>query len=281
MPASTSHSPSGRLAQFLRAAGVCGLLALVGLTATTSASNAAAGEKNSPVVVGAVGPHFRVAHSQVQHPKSPAANRLRTVAAAQPLRLTPPVVTATEDAATTADETSSGTVETVDPPAPLPAPSTEVTPSTQATGLFGGLGDIGTNISPPDVTLPSNAAATRWGGVPANHAELATSIPGFNYTLDRSLAGSCHRPLLFSDPRVERYGHHCGCLQPLISAGQFYATFPALPYLVTAQDRCQCVPPGGSFCASNRWRPGAGGPLRVDAAVVEAVVITGLIFLIP
>ncbi len=94
-----------------------------------------------------------------------------------------------------------------------------------------------------------------------------------------------HRPLYFEEINLERYGYSCRrmCLfQPVVSGARFFATVPALPYLISARPPCECVSTLGHY------RPGSCVPyrchrpeLRLIPTSVEAVAATGLVFLIP
>jgi hypothetical protein len=63
-----------------------------------------------------------------------------------------------------------------------------------------------------------------------------------------------YHPLYFQQVSLERYGQTlCPCLQPVISAGQFYGTALALPGLVFLDCPCNCLyaygyAPAGSPC---------------------------------
>ena len=63
-----------------------------------------------------------------------------------------------------------------------------------------------------------------------------------------------YHPLYFQQVALERYGQTvCPCLQPVVSAGQFYATVLALPGLVVLDCPCNCLyaygyAPAGSPC---------------------------------
>jgi hypothetical protein len=92
-----------------------------------------------------------------------------------------------------------------------------------------------------------------------------------------------HRPLYFEEVNAERYGYSiCPVLQPAVSGAQFFTTVPILPYKMSVQRPRECV------YVLGHYRPGSVVPyqfqrLPVDAkaGVVEAGVITGLIFAIP
>ncbi len=90
-------------------------------------------------------------------------------------------------------------------------------------------------------------------------------------------------PLYFEDPSLERYGHSWGTiLQPIVSAGEFVVTIPALPWLMAIDPPNECQYTLGYYrpgeCAPYIFDP---IPFSVRAAVVEGGVATALIFLIP
>jgi hypothetical protein len=92
-----------------------------------------------------------------------------------------------------------------------------------------------------------------------------------------------HYPLYFEDPALERYGHTRGFfVQPFCSAGRFTAQLLALPYQMAIDPICE------EMYTLGWYRPGDCAPKlkykvpwNTHAAVVEAGVVTGLIFLIP
>jgi len=94
-----------------------------------------------------------------------------------------------------------------------------------------------------------------------------------------------HRPLYFEEVNLERYGYGVrplSAVQPVVSAGQFFATVPLLPYKMFAEPARQPVYTLGHY------RPGSDvpyemmvPPLSLSGASVEAAVVTGLIFAIP
>jgi hypothetical protein len=92
-----------------------------------------------------------------------------------------------------------------------------------------------------------------------------------------------HHPLYFEEVNLERYGYQCSpCLQPFVSGAHFFATVPALPYLMTVHPPRECVYSLGYY------RPGSCAPWQRNfppcscrGAAVEAAVVVGLVFLIP
>jgi hypothetical protein len=110
----------------------------------------------------------------------------------------------------------------------------------------------------------------------------------------------CHRPLYFEDANLERCGYvvgkDCCCcdwccccrgcgshLQPAVSAAYFFGTIPLLPYKMTVDCPCECVPSlgrcpeGCRYSCCENYLP----PWDFHAALVEAAVVTGAFFVIP
>lgn len=93
----------------------------------------------------------------------------------------------------------------------------------------------------------------------------------------------CSRPLYFQQTQLERYGHSAGpVLQPVISAAQFFATIPALPYAMGLQPPCEYVYSLGYY------RPGDCAPYILDpipfslrGALFEAGAVTGVGLMLP
>jgi hypothetical protein len=57
----------------------------------------------------------------------------------------------------------------------------------------------------------------------------------------------CYKRLYFEEKNSERYGWDLGLLQPLISAGAFYADVVTLPYHM-ATDPCRCYECSAGYC---------------------------------
>ena len=93
----------------------------------------------------------------------------------------------------------------------------------------------------------------------------------------------CHQPLYFEELNLERYGtSRRPLLQPIISGARFFATVPALPYLMTVERPGACCCREGE-CPAGRPAPWHRElpPLRLDAAAVTGLVATGMVFLVP
>jgi hypothetical protein len=89
-----------------------------------------------------------------------------------------------------------------------------------------------------------------------------------------------HYPLYFEDISLERYGHHHGCFQPLVSYGKFMADLVLLPYNACLEPPCTVLYDMGMY------RPGDEVPHLIylprpdcKAALFELGVWTGLMFL--
>jgi hypothetical protein len=90
-------------------------------------------------------------------------------------------------------------------------------------------------------------------------------------------------PLYFQDVQLERYGHtHHDLIQPFDSAGLFALQLLGLPYQMTLDPPCKRMYPLGYY------RPGECAPklkyqipLNAKAAINQAAVTTGMIYIFP
>jgi hypothetical protein len=92
----------------------------------------------------------------------------------------------------------------------------------------------------------------------------------------------CHKPLYFEEPDLERYGHTWKHWQPLVSAGNFFGTFPLLPYKMGIEAPWECM------YALGYYEPGSCAPyivppvpLNIRGALLEAGAWTGGVILVP
>ncbi len=138
------------------------------------------------------------------------------------------------------------------------------------------------NIALPHGTLPEDVAAkciatTVQVGDSRMHGGWATTEHYWSATSQR------HQPLYFEEVNAERYGYTPAYrLQPLISAGRFFVTIPALPYKMAVDCPRDCAYTLGHD------RPGSCGPRRrhrlpyqTRAVLAQTGMIVGLILLIP
>lgn len=147
--------------------------------------------------------------------------------------------------------------------------------------------------------VPDNCAERYFAEFPAgdrtNPIWEDRTPEGMNYCF-------CHKPLYFEDANLERCGYiagkdcccaewcpdWCGCccchnMQNVVSAAYFFGTIPLLPYKMTVNCPCECVPALGRCPDGCRYscRENYLPPWDWHAAAVEAAAVTGVIFLIP
>jgi hypothetical protein len=144
------------------------------------------------------------------------------------------------------------------------------------------IAEISLDIRPPTGELPPNRAETQFAALTPRTHLPGTHRPWMGTAKYWEASLLAHQPVYFEDVNLERNGYSYGIAQPLVSAAKFYATLPALPYLMTA------YPTHEAYYVLGESRPGSRAPyvherppLRLDAAAVEAGVVTGLFFVIP
>jgi len=146
------------------------------------------------------------------------------------------------------------------------------------------LADLSTNIALPSGLLPRNYWSERTTAQVAFFDPCGTTrgwpVNSFNWVA----SCLCHNPLYFEEANLERYGYGCcECVQPAVSAAHFFATVPALPYMMAVD----C--PGSCDYTLGHYRPGSCPPWRYHCctrvsclgALSAGGVATGLVFLIP
>jgi hypothetical protein len=93
----------------------------------------------------------------------------------------------------------------------------------------------------------------------------------------------CHKPLVFEEPQLERYGHSLRPIfQPVCSAAHFFMCVPAMPYILGVETPNECVYTLGYY------RPGSCAPYTLDPLplsirgfLFEGAAIAGFIWLLP
>jgi len=144
------------------------------------------------------------------------------------------------------------------------------------------ISQVSLNIAPKAGPLPPDRAAEVFSDLKPREQPPGTTRNVNAHTVYWQASLLNHQPLYFEDVNLERHGFSYGIWQPLVSGTKFFATMPALPYLVAAQ------PPQTTRYTLGETRPGNHAcyvyefpPLNADAALIEAGVITGLFFIIP
>ena len=139
------------------------------------------------------------------------------------------------------------------------------------------ISEIGTGVLPKDsLALAKNSALPLPEG--ADRQE-PWSLSRYSWQASNTFS----HPLYFEDAMLERHGHEFEHhLTPFFSGVRFFATVPALPYLMTVH----C--PDSTLYTLGYWRPGTCAPnllqrppFQPDAAIVEAAAITGGVLLLP
>jgi hypothetical protein len=102
-------------------------------------------------------------------------------------------------------------------------------------------------------------------------------------TYNWKASGLCHKPLYFEQVAVERYGHSAPTfVQAVLSGAHFFASVPALPYMMGL------CPPDECQYSLGYYRPGSCAPYLIDpiplslrAGLFQAGAIAGGILIIP
>jgi hypothetical protein len=144
------------------------------------------------------------------------------------------------------------------------------------------LSSVSLDITPPAGDFPDPPSSEYFGALPEVSMTSNPAPAQFQHAYYWPASSMCHRPLYFQEYHLERYGESLGILQPGVSAVRFFGTVPALPYLMAQR------PPMRTICPSTD-DPWLGPPTRwslldpwdLPSTMVEASVITGLVFLIP
>jgi hypothetical protein len=143
--------------------------------------------------------------------------------------------------------------------------------------------------SPSDVTPLSKINLTprpSAGKLPKECPLGQADFSGRNWgpiTYTWTASALCHKPLLFEEPQVERYGHGFRpIVQPFASAAHFFVCVPAIPYILGVEPWNECIYTLGYY------RPGSCAPYTLDplpislrAALAEAGVVTGIVAILP
>ncbi|MEO2036249.1 MAG: hypothetical protein ABGZ35_29600 [Planctomycetaceae bacterium] len=132
-----------------------------------------------------------------------------------------------------------------------------------------------------------------WGDVeesslPEDFSAIAADEPvsrtiGTPMLLQWQASNLWYHPLYFEDPALERYGHtYSPLMQTLASTGRFVGQAATLPYHATLR------PPNSREYPLGWYRPGEHAPYlnyrpawNNEAAVNQALVVVGLVFLFP
>ncbi len=158
------------------------------------------------------------------------------------------------------------------------ADSTEESPLVPLTPIT----RLGVDIRPKGADLPVNFARevflSRGMVVYSRDSDGSADL----YPVFVASPDFCHYPLYFEQFNLERFGYSHGIAQPFFSAAHFFCRLPAMPYLVTVDRPCQCMATSGPYGPGNYCPcPHVLPPWNLRAALFEAGLVTGLVFIIP
>lgn len=129
--------------------------------------------------------------------------------------------------------------------------------------------------------LPANYGARYLAGKGQVYSPRGASRPWMITAVQYAASGVCHRPLYFEEVNLERYGHNWCVLQPAVSAAAFFGRVPIIPYMIGAEDPCECQYDLGYY------RPGSCAPFQkhcmpwsIKGGLLQAAATTGLAYVI-
>jgi hypothetical protein len=141
--------------------------------------------------------------------------------------------------------------------------------------------EVPVDIRPTEGLLPENIGAEKFAAEPTIDESLPSGEPASIFCSYTPWT-ICYRPLYFEDIGLERYGKNVGCLQTGLSGVRFFGSVAALPYKMTRR------PPRSCECSNGFSRPGdcplpgyGNRRFQWDAALVEAAMVTAIVYIIP
>jgi hypothetical protein len=141
--------------------------------------------------------------------------------------------------------------------------------------------EVPVDIRPTEGILPENVGAEKFAAEPTIDESLPSGEPASIFCSYTPWT-ICYRPLYFEDIALERYGKNVGCLQTGLSGVRFFGSVAALPYKMTRR------PPRSCECSNGFSRPGdcplpgyGNRRFQWDAALVDAAMVTAVVYIIP
>lgn len=179
-------------------------------------------------------------------------------------------------------EVTTQDAETIPTPGPLSGsqfrPGEEVSDQDRISRL---VTDVPVDIRPTAGEMPMDLAAAKFGQEPTIDESWPSDEPA-DVFCSYSPWTICYRPLYFEDIKLERYGCNVGCLQTGLSGVRFFGTIAALPYKMTVRPPRSCQCSNGFSRCGDCPLPGYGArKLRIDASLVEAAAVAGVVYILP
>jgi hypothetical protein len=141
--------------------------------------------------------------------------------------------------------------------------------------------DVPIDIRPTEGDLPPDLSAARMAGEPTIDETWPSGEPGDVFCTYTPWT-ICYRPLYFEDIKLERYGCNVGCLQTGLSGVRFFSSIAALPYKMTVRRPRSCECSNGFSRCGDCPLPGYGRrEFRIDASLIEAAAVAGVVYILP
>lgn len=141
--------------------------------------------------------------------------------------------------------------------------------------------DVPVDIRPTEGVMPADLAAARFADEPTIDETWPSDEPA-DVFCSYTPWTICYRPLYFEDIKLERYGCNVGCLQPGLSGVRFFSSIAAMPYKMTVRPPRSCQCSNGFSRCGDCPLPGYGKrEFRLDASLVEAAAVAGVVYILP
>jgi hypothetical protein len=141
--------------------------------------------------------------------------------------------------------------------------------------------DVPVDIRPTEGTMPEDLAAAKIAGEPTIDETFPSDLPP-DVFCSHAPWTFCYRPLYFEDIKLERYGANIGYAQTGLSGVRFFGSILALPYKMTVRPPRSCQCSNGFSRCGDCPLPGYGRrEFRIDASLIEAAAVTGVVYILP
>lgn len=170
-----------------------------------------------------------------------------------------------------------------------PTPPTPIPPLSIGAMGFDSINAMTIDISTPAAEGDGSLAQPedQAGPIFERHGDHQEYLNHGNVGLDPAFflqpAEFCYQPLYFEELNLERYGTcKFPLAQPVLSGAHFFATVPAMPYLMSWKLPRRCYYDTTEYYAGRQapWQRELP-PLRLGPSAVETAAITGAILILP
>jgi hypothetical protein len=141
--------------------------------------------------------------------------------------------------------------------------------------------DVPLDIRPTEGAMPEDLAAAKFAEEPTIDETFPSDLPPDIFCSHSSWT-FCYRPLYYEDIKLERYGENVGKLQTGLSGVRFFGSILALPYKMTVRPPRSCQCSNGFSRCGDCPLPGYGRrEFRIDASLIEAAAVAGVVYILP